>query len=278
VPEASTPSEQTIIDVIVLVFARSQLRDLVGTDALRTVLAGSTRELFPESRQLALQPVWELLESQAGFDRDQATPPMCRLKLLEDKLAITVILPVVLQVLDRETIETQARECRIDGHDLEKVVSPPRATTSPPLARAIETVSIPQRAVAAESSRQKLAIIACVIGLGAAGMSAYFTFGESGSSGGGNSIKIPPAEITTEIPLREIVLSDGAMLGVLADGEWANKSEFDRRRVLEAAAPAVRARGGISLTVVDPKGLPVATLILQGTPKVVFVPLPAVPR
>lgn len=107
---AATPPG-TLIDVIVLVFARSELKNLVGTDALRTVLSGSQRALFPEPGTMSLQPVWELIESQPGFDAELAIPPMCRLKAWEAPLKVKVELPESLVHLDLATREKKAMEC-----------------------------------------------------------------------------------------------------------------------------------------------------------------------
>lgn len=259
-----------LIDVVVLVFARSRLRDVVGTDALKMLLSGSHRELFPEPRTLTLQPVWELLESQAGFDPELATPPLCRLKLLEDKLQIAVRLPVALAALDRAAIEARATECMVTFAEVDKVIAPPRTTTPPPL-RAIEVVSISQPSASSGSSRAKLAAVAAVIGLGAAGVSAYFTF-YAGDDSGDHSTQVPPAEISRDIPLREVRLEGTSLLGVLADPKWSIQPEALRRRQLEDTAPAVRAHGGTTLIVVDPGGIPAGSLLLIGKPTVMFSP------
>ncbi len=258
----------TLIDVVVMVFARSRMRELVGTDALKTILQGTQRDLFSQPKTLALQPIWELLESQAGFDREQATPPICRLKLLEDKLQITVHLPVELEQIDRETIERSAAECAVTFAEVDKVIAPPRPTI-PPALRAVEVVSLPSQP--ASNSRHKLAVVAAVIGLGAAGVSAYLTLSEDTPVD--HSQSVPPGEISRDIPLREVRLDGTAMLGVLADPRWSIEPEALRRRHLEEAAPAVRAHGANALIIVDPGGIPAGSLTLIGKPTVMFTPV-----
>src|SRR6476620_11382128 len=94
------PTTGMLIDVVVLCFAKSELKSLVGTDALRSVLEGAQRDLFPAPDTLSLQPVYELLESQPGFDADKAVMPFCRIKQWEQQLRVTVEMPHQLEVLD----------------------------------------------------------------------------------------------------------------------------------------------------------------------------------
>src|SRR5215813_10841226 len=51
-------SKRTIVDAIVLAFSKSDVRDVVGTDALRMVLEGRYVDMIKTAGVLTLQPVY----------------------------------------------------------------------------------------------------------------------------------------------------------------------------------------------------------------------------
>src|SRR5687767_12076222 len=83
-----------ILDAIVLAFSRSAMREVVGTDALRMALTGLAKEIVTRDK-LVLQPLWDLLEAQPGFVKNDAAPPVLLIKTWQDRLGLTVELPEV---------------------------------------------------------------------------------------------------------------------------------------------------------------------------------------
>src|SRR5262245_14394836 len=71
-------SKRTALDVIVLAFANSDVRETVGTDALRMVLDPRYIEMVRTPGVLDLQLVWDILKTQPGFDPANAAAPLCK--------------------------------------------------------------------------------------------------------------------------------------------------------------------------------------------------------
>src|SRR4051794_27459401 len=99
-PEAPrVANKRMVIDALVLACSQSDLKELVGTDALRMVLDGRYIEMVKTAGKVDLRPVWQILEAQPGFAPDAAAPPLCRFKSWEGNLGITIELPQVLAAL-----------------------------------------------------------------------------------------------------------------------------------------------------------------------------------
>lgn len=246
---AATPPA-TLIDVVVLVFARSELKALVGTDALRTVLNGSQRAMFPDPQTMSLQPVWDLLQEQPGFDPEQAVPPMCRLKTWEAQLKVKVQMPEALEHLDLPTREKQAFACNVGDDELNRLLKPATKETPSPSTRVIESTTA--RADTPKRGRfgMKFALGFAAVGIIAAGISIYLTFGR-----GQTHIKrLTAADLTTEIPLGSVRMSGSLVVATLADPAWLGKPEQVRRTQLETTAPKLRAHAANGLLLVDKTG------------------------
>ena len=114
----SGPDKRTIIDALVLACTHSQLREIVGTDALRSVLDVEYRELIAGGT-FNLQPVWELFEDQPGFDPSHAAAPLCRFKSWERQLGMDVTLPNKLLDLDEVEQARQASNCDVPTVELQ---------------------------------------------------------------------------------------------------------------------------------------------------------------
>lgn len=274
--DRSSPPVGTLLDVVVLCFAKSELKELVGTDALRVVLESKQREIFPELDVMALQPVWELLESQEGFDKKKAFAPVCRIKSWEGRLKIRVDMPSTLDVLDEPTREKFALRCTASDTDLEKILRPATANTPVPLKRALttgtmkaverKTPSTGMRKMTGNglTSKAKLAIAAAMISLVAAGVSAYLTF-----RGGKSAAHIAPTtEISDKVPLSDVLIQGTLIVGRLRDASWLDKPEEERLADLEATVPRLEARQATKLVVLDGKGSVVATVLVGGKPPV----------
>jgi hypothetical protein len=264
----ATPSTTTLIDVIVLVFAKSELRTLVGTDALRTVLEGEQRALFPELDTMVLQPVYELLESQPGFDPEKAVAPFCRLKTWEQRIGIKIVMPTPLEVLDTKTCELKAMNVSAFDSDLDKLLNPPTpAVQAAPLARVIESGNVRAGAGSATSSRVKIAMIVAMIAVAAAGISIYLTLNATSST----TVKLTATELSSEIPLAHVRKSGDVIIATVTDPAWIKKPEFDRRKQLEAVAVKMRIHQVKMLMLADPQGVTIASVLLKGTPIITFI-------
>lgn len=263
---AATPSA-TLIDVVVLVFARSELKNLVGTDALRTVLSGD-RALFPSPGTMSLQPIWELIESQPGFDAEQAVPPMCRIKTWENQLKIKVEMPAALADLDMAAREKKAMECHVGDDDLNKVLKVPAPVSKKEVTRAIESSSGPDRKTGGRGNNSvKIALAFAVLGLAAAGVSLYLTFGRGS---GGDTVKVASTELSSEIPLKDVRRNGKLVVATIADAKWLAKPEFERRKQLEAMGPKLRMQQASGMMVMDEKGVVAAMIKLDRNPQVTF--------
>jgi hypothetical protein len=265
---AATPIA-TLIDVVVLVFARSELKTLVGTDALRTVLNGSHRALFPEPQTMSLQPIWELIEDQPGFDREKAIPPMCRLKTWEGQLKVKVVMPVALEALDGTTREQRAMQCNVGDDDLNKLLKPPTTTTPVPSTRMLESGSAGRgRAGGKRRLSVGLALGFAVLGLAAVGVSLYLTFGRSEPSA---TRSLSAADLTTEIPLADVRRNGTLIVATVTDpATWLEKPESERRKQIEKIVPKARAQQATGVMFVDRKGLLLAMLRPDKNPAVTF--------
>ena len=262
-PKPQKPASSTLIDVIVLCFAKSELKSLVGTDALRSVLDGAQRDLFPSPEVMALQPVYELLESQPGFDADKAVAPFCRIKQWENQLRVRVDMPHQLDVLDRKTREEKAFLCNAFDSDLDKLLAPPVEKKK---VEVVEKKDDGPITTASFYKRTKIALVAALIGLAAAGVSFYLTF----RKGGGNATTLQAADISTDVPIKDVRLSGNVIVATLTDPNWMTKPEATRRSDLLAATSKIRIQGANRLIVVDAKGAPLAVVVVRKDPTVTF--------
>lgn len=243
-------STATLIDVVVLVFARSELKALVGTDALRTVLNGSQRAMFPEPQTMSLQPVWDLLQEQPGFDPERAVPPMCRLKTWEGQLKVKVQLPEALEHLDLTTREKQAFACNVGDDELNRLLKPATKETPSPTTRVLESTTAKADSKKPSRFGMKFALGFAAVGIIAAGVSLYLTFGR-----GQTDIKrLTASELTSEIPLGSVRLSGTLVVATLADPAWLGKPEHVRRKQLETTAPKLREHQANGLMLIDKDG------------------------
>jgi hypothetical protein len=236
-------------------------------------LFGSQRALFPEPNTLSLEPVWELIESQPGFDPDKAVPPMCRLKAWESQLKVRVELPSALADLDLATREKKAMECNVGDDELYKVLNvKPTGSMSPAKKDVVHVIE----SSANDGSRlrsgvrlsTKIAAVFAVLGLAAAGISIYLTVGRTD----GSTVRLSPSDLTTEIPLTDVRRNGTLIVATVTDPKWIEKSETERRVQLEAVTPKLRVQNASGLMILDPKGMLIATLRLDRKVPVTFSP------
>lgn len=89
------PLGRVPLEALILAFSHSRAKELVGTDALRSVLSGQYREIQRDGG-FDLEPVWQLLCNQPGFDPEDVCPPLCRFKAWEKELRLEVRLPAAM--------------------------------------------------------------------------------------------------------------------------------------------------------------------------------------
>jgi hypothetical protein len=118
------PDKRAIVDALVLAFSHSDIRSVVGTDALRSVLDVEYKDMLSGST-FDLAQLWELLQTQPGFTADAATPPMCVFKSWESRLGIEVKLPAELAGLSASERTGQASVCRVPTQELRRVLKDP---------------------------------------------------------------------------------------------------------------------------------------------------------
>jgi hypothetical protein len=120
------PNRRVVVNALVLAFSHSKLNKVVGTDAFRSVLDAEYRTLTADG-VFNLGPVWELIESQPGFDPEQAGPPLCRFKSWEGLIGIPVALPPQLASLSAAEQSRLADSCTIPSRDLQRLLREERA-------------------------------------------------------------------------------------------------------------------------------------------------------
>lgn len=131
----SQATKSEIIELLVLLFSRSELRDIVGTDALRSVLAIRYQDMRRGTR-LDLEPLWDLLCDQPGFDVDAATPPLCKLERLQKQIGLEVQLPAVIAALEPGAREARASSLAVPRAELEAAL--PAPASDPPRGKSKE--------------------------------------------------------------------------------------------------------------------------------------------
>ena len=108
------------LEALILAFSCSRARELVGTDALRSVLGGQYRDLV-KGGSFDLEPVWQLLAEQPGFSPDAVMPPLARFKSWQPRLGLTVSLPAAMADLSEGRLAELAGEVQVRAADQARV-------------------------------------------------------------------------------------------------------------------------------------------------------------
>lgn len=273
-----------VFDAIVLAFSRSELRDVVGTDALRTALDGLAKDMLAGDT-LRLQPLWDLLESQPGFARNAAAPPILRIKTWQIRLGLDVELPAAFGDVGDEDCTRYAAECKVTPDELEAVLTPrtptptpvptpvpaapaakrtpKRATTAPPVREAREAAR-----ARAEQRRKRWSLIA-----GGAVLAAIVSITISLWPSHGEN-ELDASALTTEIPLTHVRKSGAMIAAVLGDPSWLAKPEDVRKKQLEEALAKAHALDATQIIMFDPKGQIVASVQTNRNKLIIAFPKP----
>jgi hypothetical protein len=270
-----------ILDSIVLAFSKSAMREVVGTDALRTLLAGLAKEMVtPDS--LKLQPLWSLLEDQPGFVKNDAAPPMLLIKTWQTKLGVIVELPDAFGEVSPEDCARYAATIKVDAAELDKLLAPPpppvvedrvrrptgeraKKPTEPSRPRS-KTLSVQPLQVVTTSGPRRFpwAIAALVLVLVAAIVVRFATREPS------SAVELSTSAVSSEIPLASARQNEAMVVATLSDPAWLETAEDARRKQLEAALEKIRSLDATSLSIVDGNGMLVASASNRGKLVITF--------
>jgi hypothetical protein len=247
-------SKRTVVDAIVLAFSKSDVRDVVGTDALRMVLEGHYRDMMKTPGVLSLQPVYDLLLKQPGVQADQATPAFCRIKQWEGRLNIPIEMPQELGELTTIERDRHAQKCKVPDEELARILNPnaapaPKAKEAVPVATAPQLSSGITAQDATSPLRRTIAYVLFAVGIIAATGSIWWAVG------GAKIENITPAQISTDIPLKLAKRSGDTIGAVLSDkSAWMARSQPERMRLLTQALEKSQALGAERFVLMDEQG------------------------
>jgi hypothetical protein len=257
----TVPSDR-VLDAVVLAFSRSALKEVVGTDALRTVLSGLGKDLVTPDR-LKLQGLWDILETQPGFVANDAAPPILLIKTWQARLDRAVDLPAAFGDVTEDDIKKYAAQCEVTTAELEKTLAPPPAPTPAPTAPA--KADAPKRPLkhstppplkpldkpTSESTKRRIRLIIAIGLLVAAAVIAFVMLRSNN--------EIDSGAVSSEIPLVHVRQSGSTVGAVLADSSWLTKPEDQRKRQLTDALTKIHSLSANMLMVYDSRGKLIAT-------------------
>ena len=266
-----TANRESVLESIIVVFANSKLKDVVGTDALRSVLSGQYRDLVSDNT-LHLQVVWDLLADQPDFVAEDAIAPFSLLKTWEDELGITVAVPKALAKHTTTEFLAQASHCPVPKGQKARALNPggARAKAKETMA-AMEGTGATRRPNNAESTRKPaleaaLGLVA-VLGLAYGGYTFYQTMG------GAKFKSVETSQIMGNLPIAKArSLGDEVNLQIREDS-WYELPEAARKDSLRAALEGLQARRIKSLIVQDGNGTVRASAQWVGSPAAIRVKL-----
>ncbi len=134
--KAGTPG-RVPLEALILAFSHSRAKTLVGTDALRSVLSGQYREIHHDG-EFDLEPVWQLLAQQPGFDPAHVRPALCRFKGWEKELGVAVRMPADLSELGEFERAELAAQVQVPAHERSRVLRGAQVLSDDPEAAAVD--------------------------------------------------------------------------------------------------------------------------------------------
>ena len=265
-----TPNRESVLESITVVFSHSKLKEVVGTDALKSVLSGQYRDLV-SSGTLNLQIVWDLLADQPDFQAEDAVAPFSVLKTWETELGLEVKLPKSLVDCSATEIMVQASHCPIPKPVKARALNPDGART-----KARETVAQMEstgggRSVATTSTRKPaleaaLGLVA-VLGLGYGGYTLY------GVMGGAKLKTVASSEIQSSLPIAKAKQLGQELSVVIEDDTWYDLPDKARKAALQLTLEDLQSRDITSLIVQDRSGAVRASAQWVGSPAKVSIRL-----
>ena len=132
------------LEALILAFSHSRAKALVGTDALRSVLSGQYRELHRDN-WFDLEPVWQLLSQQPGFDATQVGPALCRFKSWERDLALDVRMPTEMAQLSEQERSDLAAQVHVPPVARARVLRGEQVPAEDPVVAAVDEAELTPR-------------------------------------------------------------------------------------------------------------------------------------
>ncbi len=249
------------MEALVLAFSHSKLKDVVGGDALRMVLAGQYRDMV-SGNTMNLQVVWDLLHDQPNFNVEDAKPPFCAMKSWEKELRVSAQLPSQLADLGPTEILALASHCAVPkklrqlAFDREGEMRKARDRAQRATEASATTPQVSTRKPAWEAG---LALVA-VLTLGFAIYSAV------GFMSGGGYQKVTTEEIGSLLPIKSAKRLGADMTIHLSNDGWQSQPEDQRTEVLKEALTRLGASKVEVLVVRDSTGQMVGSAQWTGTP------------
>jgi hypothetical protein len=262
-----------VIDALVLAFARSEMAGVAGADALRSVLAVEYHDMVSNGVfDMAL--LWELLEEQAGFEPDQAVPPLCLFKSWEARMGLRVQLPPHLDELSDKERALRAAECRIRPAELRELFDEApslRETQKTSLRESQKTASVREtQKVAAEregggsgaagsAAKHRPAWIGWLAGVVAVGTFAFCgmtLYGHCNSNAEWSEMSA--TQLSSELPVSKVDRLGASVRAEVQPG-WSKLDADSRRAKLRKALLDIESQGVRAIALMD-KGSVVATV------------------
>ena len=134
--KAGTPG-RVPLEALILAFSHSRAKTLVGTDALRSVLSGQYREIHHDG-EFDLEPVWQLLAQQPGFDPAHVRPALCRFKGWEKELGVAVSMPADMSAMGEFERAELAAQVQVPAHERTRVLRGAKVLSADPEAAAAD--------------------------------------------------------------------------------------------------------------------------------------------
>ena len=265
-----TPNRESVLESITVVFANSKLKDVVGTDALKSVLSGQYRDLVA-NKTLHLQLVWDLLEDQPDFKAEDAIAPFSVLKTWEEDLGLTVEVPAALAKYSATEFITQASHCPVSRTIKSRALNPDgaRAKARETMA-ALEGTGTGSRNPAPSTRKPALEAalgLVAVLGLAYGGYTFYQTLG------GPQFSSVEATQIQGDLPVARAKQLGDEMNLLIEDEAWYEMPATARKDALRAALEGMQARSIKSLIVQDSSGAVRASAQWVGTPGAISVRL-----
>jgi hypothetical protein len=252
-----------IVDLLVLAFSKSALRETVTRDAI-TALDVAT---MLRGNVLSLEAVWRLAKSHPSFDQKSAAIPFCFFKQYDRRLGVIVELPADLKALSATEQTTNASLLPAKKEDVEQILAPltatGRSTPLPGTMRAVSSsspvsssssssssstssssfssspVAKPSDADDAPKRRTGMAILGAVLLAGAAAFLGTTIMTNCRTAPKWQSLS---ADAFQGIPVSQVRMLGNQVEAVLTDPGWLAQPEDARRTELAATLSALKDR------------------------------------
>jgi hypothetical protein len=252
-PVPARASKQRILDLLTLALGATPLREM-GVDAIRSVLGANPRIAVLDGA-FDLEPVWDLLASQEGFDPEVAKPPFALLKSLEGRLGVQMKLPLAMAALTPPEITRFAGVSAVRREEIDKIVAAvtveslevaPRPHTSKPVAQDFAPASVDP----GSPRRRRKTIFAAAVAIAAVSVVWVGVFLFSQGTSDPTWKALGSGELGT-LPVADAKRWNTEVRATLTDPAWLKRPEPDRRQEMTKAFATLSRDGVAALVLVD---------------------------